>query len=68
MAYRYATLVRLTMDDPRNEDMNEGTEFLAAGKHEDGYSYNVIGDEDLVTVECETVGVVGPSDCPATSY
>lgn len=56
--YKYASVVRLAMDDPRNDDLNEGDVIIVAGKHDD-YEYMVFGDEEFVDVECEVLGVLG---------
>lgn len=58
--YRYAAVVQLTMDDPVNEDRNEGDVMLVAGKNADGYSYTVIDEdtEGFVDVECEVLGTI----------
>lgn len=54
--YRYATLVRLTRDDPVNGH-DEGDELFVEGKHPDGWSYNVLSDEKqgVIRIPCETV-------------
>jgi len=60
MSYRYATVVQLTMDDPRNGH-EEGDILLVAGNHPESYSYTVYGENDFVDVECDSLQVVGPS-------
>lgn len=59
-SYKYASVVRLTMDDPRNDHMKEGSVILVAGRHEEEYSYTVLDDEKegFTDVECESLGVL----------
>lgn len=54
--YRYASVVRLTMDDPTN-DIGEGDVFIVAGQCEDGVFHTVLDDETkgFVDVECEVI-------------
>lgn len=55
--YRYVSVVRLTMDDPTNENLDEGTILMQAGKCEDGVAHTVLDEEngDFVDVECEVL-------------
>ncbi len=55
--YRYASKVRLTMDDPRNENMTEGTVMMLAGKCDEGVAYTVVDEEKegYTNVECEVL-------------
>lgn len=57
-SYRWASVVRLTMDDPVNDHMEEGTETIVAGRCEDGISHTVFDPEargDFVRIECEVL-------------
>lgn len=56
-SYRYASVVRLTMDDPRNDNLSEGDVLIAAGKCEDGVSHTVLNPEEkgFTDVECEVL-------------
>lgn len=56
MSYQYATILEVQNDDPRN-DTSEGDIFIEAGKLEDGDSYTVLGDDEIVTVEMEAVEI-----------
>lgn len=60
MNYLYASVVRLTMDDPRNDSLEEGDVMIVSGKHEDGYSYTVVDEEKrgFTDVECEVLRTV----------
>lgn len=59
-SYKYASVTRLTMDDPCNEHLEEGTVLLTAGKHEETYTYAVLDEdkEGFTDVECEVLGVL----------
>lgn len=56
-SYKYACVVRLTMDDPRNDNLEEGDVLIAAGKCEDGVSHTVLDPEKkgFTEVECEVI-------------
>jgi hypothetical protein len=56
-SYKYASVVRLTMDDPRNDNLEEGDVLMTAGKCEDGVSHTVLNPETkgFTEVECEVI-------------
>ena len=56
--YRHVSVIRLTMDDPVNEDLNEGDVLLRAGRCEDGVSHTVLSEQtkSFLDVECEVLG------------
>lgn len=53
--YRYATILRYTTDDPKN-DVEEGTHTIKAGK-QDGDEYTVLTEEGPKKIELEAVEV-----------
>lgn len=55
--YKWASIIRLTMDDPVNDNLDEGTEMIAAGRCEDGVSHTVFDREtgDFIDISCEVV-------------
>ena len=55
--YRWASIIRLTMDDPVNEKLDEGTEMTVSGRCEDGVSHTVFDREtgDFIDIQCEVV-------------
>jgi len=54
--FRHASVVRLTMDDPRNGH-EEGTVFIEPGTCDDGVAYTVIDEENegFLDIECEVL-------------
>jgi len=48
--YRYATVVKQTMDDPRN-DIEAGRVEIVAGQFEDGVIRTVFHDGDFLEIE-----------------
>ena len=55
-AYRHASVVRLTMDDPRNGH-EEGSVFIEPGTCDDGVAYTVVSEEKkgFLDIECEVL-------------
>lgn len=55
--YETVSVVRLTMDDPTNENMEEGDVMIAAGSCPHGNAYSVLHEagEDFVDIECEVL-------------
>lgn len=56
-SYKYASVVQLDEDDPRN-DLKAGDVLLVEGKNEDGYTYTVRDPTagDFVDIDCRVVG------------
>jgi len=55
--FRHASVVRLTMDDPTNENRTKGTILIKAGPCKDGVGYSTYCEEDekYVDVSCEVL-------------
>jgi len=56
-SYKYASVVRLTMDDPRNENLEEGDVLMAAGQCDDEVSHTVLNPDTkgFTEIECEVI-------------